>query len=404
MRALKYPNDVVDDVVQLVYLHLRIHTYAMGWTDKAVRRYVRDAGDLLDELNHLQRCDCTTRNQNRARALQRRMDDLERRIAELREQEELDAIRPPLDGRQVMEHLGVKPGRVVGEALDFLLEARLDDGPIERGRRLRPPRRLGRERAASPRGDHAPRAARATSVRRLPCGRATRWSAGTRAPGVSGRGSRIVSTRKPARPSSVNTSPMPRGVRRAPSRRGARRRSGPGRSTSARPRRRRRCTATSGARRRTRTVRSASAPAAPGGTAAPTSSTSATEYGAERERRSTRRGGTRGRRGRPCATRPSPPPARRAPRASASSASDASSAMTIAPCCAKVIAAAAGAAPEVEDALARELAEQSQLAVGRGRRRSHVLIHRAFQLTRRSRTAPPSRGPRRRGTAPRATS
>jgi poly(A) polymerase len=130
LRALRYPNDVVDAVVQLVYLHLRIHTYAMGWTDKAVRRYVRDAGDLLDELNHLQRCDCTTRNQNRARALQRRMDDLERRIAELREQEELDAIRPPLDGRQVMDHLGVKPGRIVGEALDFLLDVRLDEGPI----------------------------------------------------------------------------------------------------------------------------------------------------------------------------------------------------------------------------------------------------------------------------------
>src|SRR5439155_25349951 len=92
--------------------------------------YVRDAGDLLDELNHLQRCDCTTRNRNRAQALQRRMDDLEQRIAELREQEELDAIRPPLDGRQVMEHLGVEPGRVVGEALDFLLEARLVEGPI----------------------------------------------------------------------------------------------------------------------------------------------------------------------------------------------------------------------------------------------------------------------------------
>ena len=130
MRALKYPNDIVDDVVKLVYLHLRIHTYAMGWTDKAVRRYVRDAGDLLEPLNHLQRCDCTTRNQNRARALQRRMDDLERRIDELREQEELDSIRPPLDGRQVMEHLGVNPGRVVGDALDFLLEVRLDEGPI----------------------------------------------------------------------------------------------------------------------------------------------------------------------------------------------------------------------------------------------------------------------------------
>jgi poly(A) polymerase len=131
LRALKYPNDVVDDVTKLVYLHLRIHTYAMGWTDKAVRRYVRDAGRLLAELNELQRCDCTTRNQNRARALARRMDDLEARIAALREQEELDAIRPPLDGRQVMEFLGIGPGRAVGEALEFLLEARLDEGPIE---------------------------------------------------------------------------------------------------------------------------------------------------------------------------------------------------------------------------------------------------------------------------------
>jgi poly(A) polymerase len=131
LRALKYPNDIVDDVTKLVYLHLRIHTYAMGWTDKAVRRYVRDAGDLLDDLNHLQRCDCTTRNKNRAQALARRMDELETRIAELREQEELDSIRPPLDGRQVMEFLGVEPGRVVGEALDFLLEARLDEGPID---------------------------------------------------------------------------------------------------------------------------------------------------------------------------------------------------------------------------------------------------------------------------------
>ncbi len=131
LRALKYPNDVVEDVTKLVYLHLRIHTYAMGWTDKAVRRYVRDAGPLLADLNHLQRCDCTTRNQNRARALARRMDELEARIAELREQEELDSIRPPLDGRQVMDYLGVAPGRVVGEALDFLLEARLDEGPMD---------------------------------------------------------------------------------------------------------------------------------------------------------------------------------------------------------------------------------------------------------------------------------
>jgi poly(A) polymerase len=130
LRALRYPNDLVEEVTKLVYLHLRIHTYAMGWTDKAVRRYVRDAGDLLDDLNVLQRCDCTTRNQRKAAALARRMDDLEARIVELRAQEELDAIKPPLDGRQVMEHLGVEPGRVIGDALDHLLELRLDDGPM----------------------------------------------------------------------------------------------------------------------------------------------------------------------------------------------------------------------------------------------------------------------------------
>jgi poly(A) polymerase len=131
LRALKYPADVVAAVTKLVFLHLRIHTYAMGWSDKAVRRYVRDAGPLLDQLNHLQRCDCTTRNPKRAAALGRRMDDLEARIAELREQEELDAIRPPLDGRQVMAHLDVPPGRVVGEALEYLLDLRLDEGPID---------------------------------------------------------------------------------------------------------------------------------------------------------------------------------------------------------------------------------------------------------------------------------
>ncbi len=130
MRALRYPNELVEEVTTLVYLHLRIHTYAMGWTDKAVRRYVRDAGPLLDDLNHLQRCDCTTRNQRKANALARRMDDLEARIAELRAQEELDAIKPPLDGRQVMEHLGVEPGRVIGDALAYLLELRLDEGPM----------------------------------------------------------------------------------------------------------------------------------------------------------------------------------------------------------------------------------------------------------------------------------
>jgi poly(A) polymerase len=152
LRALRYPNDVVDAVVKLVYLHLRIHTYAMGWTDKAVRRYVRDAGDLLDELNHLQRCDCTTRNQARARALALRMDELESRIDALREQEELDAIRPPLDGRQVMAYLGVPPGRIIGEALDFLLELRLDEGPIDESDAYAHLAAWARERGIDPAG------------------------------------------------------------------------------------------------------------------------------------------------------------------------------------------------------------------------------------------------------------
>jgi poly(A) polymerase len=95
-----------------------------------VRRYARDAGDLLTDLNELVRCDCTTRNERKARELARRMDDLEARIEELQEQEELAAIRPDLDGRQVMDRLGVPPGPVVGEALSMLLEARLDEGPL----------------------------------------------------------------------------------------------------------------------------------------------------------------------------------------------------------------------------------------------------------------------------------
>jgi len=130
LRALKYPKDVIEAVTQLVLLHLRFHTYKMGWTDKAIRRYVRDAGPLLGELNHLVRCDCTTRNQAKARALGRRMDDLEARIADLAEREELASIRPAIDGHRVMELLGVPPGRVVGDALDMLLEARIEEGPM----------------------------------------------------------------------------------------------------------------------------------------------------------------------------------------------------------------------------------------------------------------------------------
>ena len=132
MRELRYPNDTVDDVVRLVELHLRFHTYKMGWTDSAVRRYARDAGHLLDRLNELTRSDCTTRNAARARELAERMDDLEARLGRLREQEELDSIRPEIDGTEVMALLGLPPGRDVGRALAFLLQVRLDDGLIGR--------------------------------------------------------------------------------------------------------------------------------------------------------------------------------------------------------------------------------------------------------------------------------
>jgi poly(A) polymerase len=130
MEALRYPNDEIDTVTRLVELHLRFHTYQLGWTDKAVRRYVRDAGPLLEQLNELTRCDCTTRNATKARALGRRMDELEARIIELREREELDAMRPDLDGNRVMQVLGVPPGPVVGRALEFLLELRIEEGPL----------------------------------------------------------------------------------------------------------------------------------------------------------------------------------------------------------------------------------------------------------------------------------
>jgi poly(A) polymerase len=130
LQQLRYSQDEIDAVTSLVELHLRFHTYKMGWTDSAVRRYVRDAGPLLDRLNELTRCDCTTRNERKAKELAARMDALEARIAELRAREELDRIRPDLDGNQVMAHLGVKPGRVVGDALTMLLEARLEEGPL----------------------------------------------------------------------------------------------------------------------------------------------------------------------------------------------------------------------------------------------------------------------------------
>jgi len=130
MTALKYSQELIDDVATLVELHLRFHTYKMGWSDKAVRRYVRDAGPLLNELNELTRCDCTTRNARKAEVLAARMDELERRIEELRELEDLSRLRPALDGVEVMAILGIGPSRTVGRALDFLMEIRLDEGEI----------------------------------------------------------------------------------------------------------------------------------------------------------------------------------------------------------------------------------------------------------------------------------
>jgi poly(A) polymerase len=132
LRALRYPNDVVGDVVRLVELHLRFHSYRLGWTDAAVRRYVREAGPLLDRLNQLVRADCTTQNPFRAKQLAALQDDLELRIARLAEQENLERIRPPLDGNEVMAHLGIGPGPLVGEALGFLLEERMERGPIDK--------------------------------------------------------------------------------------------------------------------------------------------------------------------------------------------------------------------------------------------------------------------------------
>jgi poly(A) polymerase len=131
LKELKYSNEFVDEVSHLVELHLRFHGYGEGeWTDSAVRRYVRDAGPQLDRLHKLTRSDCTTRNRRKAAALSASYDALEERIERLREQEELDAIRPDLDGNQIMELLDVRPGPVVGRAYKFLLELRLDQGPL----------------------------------------------------------------------------------------------------------------------------------------------------------------------------------------------------------------------------------------------------------------------------------
>ncbi|MGF1645706.1 MAG: CCA tRNA nucleotidyltransferase [Kineosporiaceae bacterium] len=131
MRALKFDKQTTKDVARLVELHLRFHGYAEGqWSDSAVRRYVTDAGPLLARLHRLTRSDCTTRNRIKADRLARAYDDLERRIRELAEQEEMSRVRPDLDGNRIMELLGLAPGPVVGRAYRHLLELRMDKGPL----------------------------------------------------------------------------------------------------------------------------------------------------------------------------------------------------------------------------------------------------------------------------------
>ena len=132
LRALRYSKEVVEDVAQLVYLHLRFHGYGSGgWTDSAVRRYVTDAGHLLPRLHKLVRADCTTRNKRKANALQRTYDELERRIERIAAEEDLRRVRPDLDGNEIMRLLGLPPGPQVGRAWKFLKELRLDRGPLE---------------------------------------------------------------------------------------------------------------------------------------------------------------------------------------------------------------------------------------------------------------------------------
>lgn len=131
LRELRFPKIVVEEVGTLVFLHMRPHTFKMGWTDSAVRRYVRDAGPLLDKLNELVRCDVTTGNEKRARQIQKRIDELEERIAELRQKEELDALRPPINGNDVMDYLGIEPGPLVGSFVKRLLEHRIEEGPFD---------------------------------------------------------------------------------------------------------------------------------------------------------------------------------------------------------------------------------------------------------------------------------
>jgi poly(A) polymerase len=131
LAALRFPKPVVEDVARLIELHLRFHGYGTGeWTDSAVRRYVRDAGPLLDRLHRLVRSDCTTRNRRKALALASAYDELERRIERLAAAEDLARLRPDLDGNEIMRILGIRPGPLVGEAYQHLLALRIERGPL----------------------------------------------------------------------------------------------------------------------------------------------------------------------------------------------------------------------------------------------------------------------------------
>lgn len=157
LAALRFPHTVVADVSTLVELHLRFHGYSDGeWTDSAVRRYVRDAGHLLTRLHALTRADCTTRNQRKAARLKRAYDDLERRIAELSTREELARLRPELDGNEIMRLLGLPPGPLVGQAYRFLLELRVERGPVGRDRAVAELFRWAEQAGVTPPADGNP--------------------------------------------------------------------------------------------------------------------------------------------------------------------------------------------------------------------------------------------------------
>jgi poly(A) polymerase len=151
LRALKYSKEIIEDVSQLVFLHLRFHGYGKGeWTDSAVRRYVTDAGDLLPRLHKLVRADCTTRNKRKAAALQGTYNQLEERISRIAADENLARIRPDLDGNEIMKLLGLPPGPMVGQAWKFLKELRLDRGPLEHDEAVTELRKWAAEQGLTP--------------------------------------------------------------------------------------------------------------------------------------------------------------------------------------------------------------------------------------------------------------